>query len=83
MKLTRIPGRTPVGLEEVAAARPHRLKTRNHCQSRFLERGCGEAFFSEKKGFFGEKGAGNSVNEGFGKGFSTERQFSEELRAIH
>ena len=38
-------------------------------QSRFLGRGCDEALFSEKKGFFSEKGGGNSVNEGFGKDF--------------
>ena len=35
-------------------------------QSRFLGRGCNEALFGEKKGFFSEKGGGNSVNEGFG-----------------
>ena len=41
-------------------------------QSRFLGRGCDEALFSEKnKGFFSEKGGGNSVNVGFGKDFST------------
>ena len=43
-------------------------------QSRFLERVCDEALFSEKKGFsvkgvFSEKGGGDSVNWGFGKGF--------------
>ena len=32
--------------------------------------------FSVKKGFFSEKGEGNSVN-------LQERQFSEEVRAIH
>ena len=29
-----------------------------------------EALFSEKRIFFGEKGGGNSVNEGSGKDFS-------------
>ena len=38
-------------------------------QSRFLGRGCDEALFSDKKGFFSEKGGGNSVNRGFGKDF--------------
>ena len=38
-------------------------------RSRFLGRGCDEALFSEQKGFFSEKGGGNSVNEGFGKDF--------------
>ena len=38
-------------------------------QSRFLGRGCDKALFSEKKGFFSEKGGGNSVNQGFGKDF--------------
>ena len=33
-----------------------------------MGRGCDEALFSEKKAF-GEKGGGNSVNEGFGKDF--------------
>ena len=28
------------------------------------ERGCNEILFSEKKGFFNEKGGGNPVNEG-------------------
>ena len=37
--------------------------------SRFLGRGCDEALFSAEKGFFSEKGGGNSVNEGFGKDF--------------
>ena len=37
--------------------------------SRFLGRGCDEARFGEKKGFFSEKGGGNSVNEVFGKDF--------------
>ena len=56
------------------------IRRRRCCESeRFLGRGCDEALFSEKKGFFSEKGGGNSVNEGFGK----ERQFSEEVRAIH
>ena len=35
----------------------------------FLGRGCDEALFSGKKGFFSEKGGGNSANEGFGKDF--------------
>ena len=40
------------------------------CQSRFLGRGCDEELFSEKKGFFSEKGeGGNSVNGGFSKDF--------------
>ena len=34
-----------------------------------MGRGCDEARFSEKKGIFSEKGAGNSVNEGLGKDF--------------
>ena len=38
-------------------------------QSRFLGRGCDEALFIVKKGFFSEKGGGNSVNQGFGKDF--------------
>ena len=33
----------------------------------FWARGCDEALFSEKNGFFSEKGGGNSVNQGFGK----------------
>ena len=37
--------------------------------SRFLGRECDEALFKAKKGFFREKGAGNSVNEVFGKDF--------------
>ena len=41
-------------------------------QSRFLGRGCNEALFSEKKGFFSEKGGGNSVNQRFGKEFYRE-----------
>ena len=36
----------------------------NENQSRSLGRGCDEAHFSEKNGFFSEKGGGNSVNEG-------------------
>ena len=55
-------------------------------RSRFLGRGCDEALFSEKKGFFSEKGGGISVNGGFGKGFhrkgnSVKRsgRFSEPL----
>ena len=31
----------------------------------FGGRGCDEALFSDKKGVFGEKGGGNSVNGGF------------------
>ena len=34
-----------------------------------MGRGCDEALFSEKKGFFSEKGGGNSVNQGLGKDF--------------
>ena len=45
---------------------PHILRAN---QSRFLGRGCDEAFFSEKNVFFSEKGGGNSVNEGLGKDF--------------
>ena len=48
-----------------------------------MGRGCDEAIFSEKKGFFSEKG-GNSVNWGFGKDFCRKgnsvkrsRRFSE------
>ena len=37
----------------------------------------------EKKGFFSEKGGGNSVNQGFGKDFYRKSRFSEEVRAIH
>ena len=36
-----------------------------------------------KKVVFSEKGGGNSVNEGFGKDILQERQFSEEIWAIH
>ena len=46
------------------------LSFRGGNQSRFLVRGCDEALFSgQKLGFFGEKGGGNSVNQGFGKEF--------------
>ena len=50
----------------------HHIPTDVGCQvdqSRFLGRGCDEAPFSEKRGFFCEKGGGNSVNEGLGKDF--------------
>ena len=39
--------------------------------------------FSVKKRGFQRKGGGNSVNHRFGEEFLQERQFSEEVRAIH
>ena len=38
-------------------------------QSQFLGKGMRRSTFQWKKGFFSEKGGGNSVNQGFGKDF--------------
>ena len=54
----------------------------NFILSRFLGRGCDEALFSAKKGFFSEEGGGNSVNGGLGKDFYRKGKFSEEVLAI-
>ena len=47
--------------------RPDRFWEFPNLGANFGGRGCDEALFSEKKGFFSEKGGGNSVNPGFGK----------------
>ena len=44
------------------------IKTEVHIRADFSE-GDATKDFSVKKGFFSEKGGGNSVNDGFGKDF--------------
>ena len=52
-------------------------------QSRFLGRGCDEALFSEEKGFSVKRGEAIQWNRGLVRIYLRERQFSEEVRAIH
>ena len=52
------------------------------CLSRFLERGCDEALFSEKKGLSVKRGEAIQWMGGLVRRNLQERQFSEEVRAI-
>ena len=59
------------GLADLHSGTLELRRLHEHPQSEpiFGFRGCDEALFSEKKGFFSEKGGGNSVNQGLGKDF--------------
>ena len=71
---------TDCSLLSNSTPQPSTLQGVDFSRRRFLGRGCDDAIF--RKGFFSEKGGGNSVNEGFGKDFSRKGNSVKRSRPV-